>query len=113
MHSDVLSCITHANSRLAIAKKGTVPGNEKFVKDLLDAYSRIVMHKSLFHQLIHQSAVVYSEYYGGFMQPMQVALAKKRVKGDPLSHIFKIMTSISWNCIMLVNVIDLLCLSSH
>ena len=89
MHGDALSCITHTNSKIAIAKKGTVPGNERLVNDLLGAHSRIDMQKGLFHQLMHQCAVVYIKYYGGFMQPMQVALAKKRVKGDPVKSHFQ------------------------
>ena len=84
MYGDALSCITHGNSKLVIAKKGTVPGNEKLVDDLLGAHSRIVMQKGLFHQLMHQSAVVYIKYYGSFMQAMQVLLSVKRVKGDPV-----------------------------
>ena len=89
MHGDALSCITHTNSKVAIAKKGTVPGNERLVNDLLGAHSRIDMQKGLFHQLMHQCAVIYIKFYGGFMQPMQVALAKKRVKGDPVKSNFQ------------------------
>ena len=86
MHGDVLSCITHTNLKIAIAKKGTVPGNERLVNDLLGAHSRIDMQKGLFYQLIHQCTVVYTKYYGGFMQPLQVALGKKRVCNDPTKN---------------------------
>ena len=66
MYGDALSCVTHANSKLVMAKKGTVPGNEKLVSDLLGAHSRIIMQKGLFHQLMHQCAVIYTKFYGVF-----------------------------------------------
>ena len=84
MYGDALSCVTHANSKLVMAKKGTVPGNEKLVSDLLGAHSRIIMQKGLFHQLMHQAAVIYTKFYGGFLQALQVVLSVKRVKGDPV-----------------------------
>ena len=86
VHGDALSCVTHKNSKLAIARKGTVPGNEKLVKDLLGAHSRVIIQKGQFHRLMHQSVVMYTKYDGGFMQPMQVELGKKRVCGDPTKN---------------------------
>ena len=67
VYGDALLCVTHRNSKLVIAKRGTVPGNDKLVHDLLGAHSRIVTQKGLFHQFMHQSAVVYIKYYGAFM----------------------------------------------
>ena len=89
VHGDALSCVTHANSKLVIAKKGTVPGNKKLVSDLLGAHSRVIMQEGMFHQLMHQSAVIYIKYYGGFLQAMQVALAIKRILGDPVKGNFQ------------------------
>jgi len=83
VHGDALSCITHANSKFAIAKRGTVPGNEELVKDLLGAHSCTIMQKGVFHQLMHQASVIYTKFYGGFMQALQIELAVKRVVGTP------------------------------
>ena len=61
VYGDALSCVTHGNLKLVITKKGTAPGNKQMVSDLLDAHSRIIMQKGLFHQLMHQSAVAYKK----------------------------------------------------
>ena len=44
----------------------------------------IITQKGMFHQLVHQATVIYTKYYGRFIQAIQVALAMKRVKGDPV-----------------------------
>jgi hypothetical protein len=44
----------------------------------------VVIQKGQFHQLIHQLVAIYSQFYGGFMQAMQVANGIKRVNGDPV-----------------------------
>ena len=83
VYGDALSCITHRASRLVIAKKGTLPGNDKLVSDLLGAHSLIIIQKGLFYQCLHQASAIYTKYYGGFMQAIQVELSVKRVNGIP------------------------------
>ena len=69
---------------LKIARKLTSIGNEEYVGSLLEAHNSVVMQKGLFHQLMHQAAVIYIIFYGGFIQAMQVANGVKRVTGDPV-----------------------------
>ena len=41
-------------------------------KCLLNAYQRIIIQKGLFHQGMHQTAVIFTVYYGEFLQPIQL-----------------------------------------
>ena len=57
-------------------------GTKKIVANIMNALDRVLIQKGLFHQGMHQIAVIYTVYYGGFMQAIQVALGVKRVIGD-------------------------------
>ena len=58
------------------------PVRQKFIKKITKAFDMILLQKGLFHQGMHQTAVIYTGYCGGFLQPIQVALGVKRVIGD-------------------------------
>ena len=59
-------------------------GNRKYIDVLLAAHDRVVIQKGQFHQLMHQLGAIYSQFYGGFIQAMQVANGVKRINGDPV-----------------------------
>ncbi len=47
------------------------------------------MQKGLFHQGMHQTALIFVIYYGGFLQAIQVELGVKQVMGDSLKGSFQ------------------------
>jgi len=53
---------------MRLAHQLTQLGQKKHVECLMKAYKRIVVQKGLFHQGMHQVCVIYSLYYGGFLQ---------------------------------------------
>jgi hypothetical protein len=64
-------------------------GKEEYVKVLLNALGRIFMTKGLFHQMMHQTMVIYDLFYGAFLQALQVHGGVKRVTGNPLKGNFQ------------------------
>jgi hypothetical protein len=56
---------------------------------LLDAHSAVEMQKGHFHQQMHQLSVIYTLFYGGFMQPFQVSNGVKQVNGNPVKERFQ------------------------
>ncbi len=69
-----------------ILRQITRLGNEEYVGTLLDAQDRIFIQKGAFHQCMHHLASIYTQFYGGFLQPFQVANSVKRVTGNPLKQ---------------------------
>ena len=78
LYGDALSVNNHSQIPMKIHRKLTTIGNEAYIVTFLDCHKSIVMQKGLFHQLMHQSAVIYSIFYGGF-QATQASLVVKRV----------------------------------
>ena len=64
-------------------------GNEAYVKCLLDAYDSIFIQRGYFHQSMHQLGVIYSIFFGGFMQAILVGVGDKRIEGDPVKRNFQ------------------------
>jgi hypothetical protein len=54
---------------------------------LLAAQDCIFIQNGAFHQFMHHLVSMYTQFYGGFMQPFQVANGVKRVMGNPLKHL--------------------------
>jgi hypothetical protein len=84
LYGDALSISLHSSLHDKILRQITRLGNENYVKILLAAQSRLFVQKGAFHQLMHQLAAIYKQYYGGFMQPFQADNQVKRVNGDPI-----------------------------
>jgi len=84
LYGDALSVSNHSKLSMNILRKLTEIGKEDYVKTHIEALDRIVIQKGLFHQQMHQCGVIYSLFYGSFIQPMQVANGVKRVMGDPV-----------------------------
>jgi hypothetical protein len=49
----------------------------KSAKNVLEAYNKILPQKGIFHQLVHQTDVVFKIFHGDFLQAIQVAIGKK------------------------------------
>jgi hypothetical protein len=73
----------------------------------LAAQDHIVIQKGQFHLLMHLLGAIYTQFYGGFLQPLQVANSVKRVNGDPVKggyqehHIFTMQVYSAVNRLML------------
>ncbi len=70
-------------------------GNETYVKALLDAYDSIFIQRGFFHQSMHQLGVIYSIFFGGFMQAILVGVGDKSIAGDPVKRNFQKHENIS------------------
>ena len=89
LYGDALSVSLYGSLYDKILRQITQLGNEEYIKILLDAQSRIFVQKGAFHQLMHQLAAIYSQFYGGFMQAFQADSRVKRVSGKPLKDGFQ------------------------
>jgi hypothetical protein len=89
MHGDALSVSLYGNIYDKILCNIMQLGKEKYVRTLLDAQERIFIQKGHFHQLMHYLGAIYTQFYGAFMQPFQVANGVKRVTGDPVKNGFQ------------------------
>ena len=92
-------------------------GNKLYVETLLTAQKRILIQKGHFHQCMHQLGVIYTQFYGGFMQAMPLANGVRRVKGDPVkgdyqahiafaSKLFKSCTRYIFRQFLKTNIVD-------
>ncbi len=86
LYSNGLSVSLHSAIYDKILQQLTRIGNEEYVGTLLAAQDCIFIQKGAFHQSMHHLASVYTQFYGGFMQPFQVANGLKRVTGHPLKQ---------------------------
>ena len=89
MCGDALTVSNWNHCFMRLAHQLTQLGQRKHVECLMKAYKRVVIQKGLFHQGMHQVCVVYSLYYGGFLQCLQVALGRKRITGEPTKGRFQ------------------------
>jgi hypothetical protein len=89
MYGDVLSVSLYSTLYDKILKSITHLGNKKYVQTLLEVQERIFVQKGHFHQLMHHLGGIYTQFYGAFMQPFQVANGVKRVTGDPVKNGFQ------------------------
>ena len=89
LYGDALTVSNWNHCFMRLAHQLTQLGQKKHVECLMKAYKRIVVQKGLFHQGMHQVCVIYSLYYGGFLQCLQVALARKRITGEPIKGRFQ------------------------
>jgi hypothetical protein len=86
LYGDGLSVSPHCAIYDKILRQITRLSNEDYVGTLLDAQDCIFIQKGAFHQCMHHLASIYTQFYGGFMQPFQVANSVKRVTGNPLKQ---------------------------
>ena len=84
VYGDALTVSLHGSIYDKTLRQITQLGNREYIEVLLAAHDRIVIQKGQFHQLMHQLGGIYSQFYGGFMQAMQVANGMKRVNGNPV-----------------------------
>ena len=84
MYGDALTISNWNHCFMRLAHQLTRLGQKKHVEYLMKAYKRIVIQKGLFHQGMHQVSVIYTLYYGGLLQCLQVALARKHINGEPI-----------------------------
>jgi hypothetical protein len=84
MYGDALTASLYGLIYDRILRQLTQLGNQNYIETLLAAQERVVVQKGQFHQLMHQLGAIYTQFYGGFMQAMQVANGVKRVNGDPV-----------------------------
>jgi hypothetical protein len=89
LYEDGLLVVAHNKLHDTIYRQQSRLENERYVKTLFNAHESVLIQKGHFHQQMHQLGVVYTMFYGGFMQPLQVANGIKRVMGDPLKGKFK------------------------
>jgi hypothetical protein len=89
--------------------------NQEYVETLLSAQECIFIQKGHFHQLMHQLQAIYTQFYGGFLQAMQVANGVKRVNGDPVKGGFQTHEQFSMKCYKSVNrlMMRAFCLSGY
>jgi hypothetical protein len=81
LYGDGLSISNWGHCYMQLFTQMCQQGRKKSAKSVLEAYNRILPQKGLFHQLMHQTDVVFKIFYGGFLQPIQVAIGEKRVSG--------------------------------
>jgi hypothetical protein len=83
---DGLSVSLHSTINDKILRQIIWLGNEEYVGTFLDAQDCIFIQKGTFHQCMYHLASMYTQFYGGFMQPFQVANGVKRVTGNLLKQ---------------------------
>ena len=84
LYGDALTAALHDSIYDRTLRQITQLGNREYIEILLAAHERIVIQKGQFHQLMHQLGCIYTQFYGGFMQAMQVGNGVKQVNGDPV-----------------------------
>jgi hypothetical protein len=89
LYGDALSVSLHGKVYDKILRRITQLGNRDYIETLLSAQDRVVIQKGQFHQLMHHLGTVYTQFYGGFLQVMQVSNGVKRVNGDPVKGGFQ------------------------
>ncbi len=82
MYGDALTVRLHGAIYDRTLRQITQLGNRNYIEVLLKAHDRVVIQKGQFHQLMHQLGAIYLQFYGGFIQAMQVANGVKRINGD-------------------------------
>ncbi len=103
LYRDALLMNLHTTLYNKILQQITQLGNQEFVEMLLSAQDHIFIQKGQFHQLMHQLQTIYTQFYGGFLQAMQVANGVKRVNGDPVKCGFQTHEQFSMKCYKAVN----------
>ena len=89
LYGDALTVSNWNHCFMRLAQQLSQYGQRNHVESLMKAYQRIFVQKGLFHQGMHQVAVIYTLYYGAFLQCIQVALARKRITGEPIKGRFQ------------------------
>jgi hypothetical protein len=113
LYGDTLLVNLHTTLYNKILPQITKLGNQEYVETLLSAQDCIFIQKGHFHQLMHQLQAIYTQFYGGFLQAMQVANGVKRVNWDPVKGEFQTHEQFSKKCYKAVNLLMLraFCLS--
>ena len=107
LYGDALSVSLHGKVYDKILRQITQLGNQEYIETLLSAQDRVVIQKGQFHQCMHHLATIYTQFYGGFLQVVQVCNGVKRVTGDPVKggyqthHHFAKKVYISCNRLMM------------
>ena len=89
LYGDALSVSLHGKIYDKILRRITQLGNREYIETLLSAQDRVVIQKGQFHQLMHHLGAIYTQFYGGFLQVLQVLNGVKRVTGDPVKGGFQ------------------------
>ena len=71
-----------------IVSKITEIGKEDYVAMMMDAYDRFVICHDYLHENIHRLQVVFTLFYGGFIQVAQILLGTTKVQKDPTKGIW-------------------------
>jgi hypothetical protein len=89
MYGDALTVSLHGLIYNRTLQQITQLSNREYIEILLAAQDRIVIQKGQFHQLMHLLGSIYSQFFGGFVQPLHVANSVKRVNRDPVKGGFQ------------------------
>ena len=71
-------------------RRALAAGNREYIETLLSAQRRVHIQKGQFHQLMHHLGAIYSQFYGGFMEAMQLASGFKCITGDPVKKGYQV-----------------------
>ena len=85
---DALSVQKWYNLAPHIVSKITEIGNEEYVSMMMDAYDRFIICHDYLHENIHRLQVVFTLFYGGFIQVAQILLGTTKVQKDPTKGIW-------------------------
>ena len=70
--------------KMTILRNLTKIGYEEYVEQLTGAIDSTLLQHDFLHERFHQMQAIYSQYWGGFLQPLACLLGVKRVSGDPM-----------------------------
>jgi len=83
LYGDSLSVSNWKNCFLRNAQQLAQFRQKKFIQCILDVHKCVYIQHGLFHHGMHRSEAIFKFFYGGFLQPLQVVLGRKRINGEP------------------------------